>query len=320
MKYEIENIVTYCKSLFEDNKYNKKITFNTIHDNNNVKLIIRCKSYFYDVKLNKEKLLKLKEKGLIQISVQPVVNSLETFGINFKLVFIIDRHKIEKEKSMHSIIRLINFIFDNNYIDILKKEETKRKNEAQRYYGDFWFCYYTPPISIRIVENFSKKFALYAINQLNTEKIRYLSEIESDYYHRYNYYESYNNYEKKEKYVYWGCALSLNEIYIHLKYTFNHVLEKIIKDTNTVYEKTNVLKLKTNVIQLKNGKFLMKSEKKETYYYINSKQAYTYAEKCISGIDINKMTNKEKSTIVDYFLGLSNDYNDYNSIIEKYQI
>lgn len=204
MKYEIEKIVTYCQALFEENKHDKKITFYTTY-NNNVKLVIICKSYFYDIELNKEKLLKLKEKGLIQMSIQPIVNSLETFGMNFKLVFIINRHKFEKEKSTHSILRLINFIFDN--IDILKEKETENKNKALYYYG-----YYYPPTSIQIVEKFSKEFVLYNMSQWNAEKIRYLTETESYYYNLYDYYENCDNFEKKKN------VYIMDVLYRYMKY------------------------------------------------------------------------------------------------------
>lgn len=75
--------------------------------------------------------------------------------------------------------------------------------------------------------------------------------------------------------------------------------------------------LKENVIQLPNGKFIRKAKTTGNYYSIYASKAYTFIEKCISGIDINKMTNKEKSIIVDHYLGL---LKDDDGVLKKYRI
>lgn len=278
MKYEIEKIVNYCQDLFEKYSNNIEIIYNVYKKEKDIKLSVTCRSYAYDITIDKRNLLWLKAKGLVKMTTRVIDSSFGVFGTETNFVFIIDKYKLSIRRGKSIVIRLI--LFRN------------------------LFCN----------ESFSKKFVLYAVNKLPLE-IFYLTTKEIDYY--YHLFEKYQYSEipmVRIYYLYYHLS-PLDKIGRSIEKYFKTKYRKIINDTNTVYKKVQVLK--KGVIQLPNGKFIKKTKKR----VLNIKSHMTpykwVNDECVSGIDIYNMTDKEKSIMVDYFLGLSDEGKD---VIEKYSV
>lgn len=294
MKYEIEKIVNYCQCLFEKHNNYVETIYKDCKQGEYIKLSVTCRSYTYDVIIDKRNLLWLKAKGLVKMTTKIIVSSFGVFGTETNFVFIIDKYKLMIRREKRIIVGYMyftNLFWCNKGFDIFS---------CRPYFGMY---------------KFSRKFVFYAINKLShpcftTEKI--------DYYYRFlDYFQYLKTPEKIYSFVFDefdNCRFLSSSLYDYCYYFFKGMLKKIIHDTNTIYKKVEVLK--EGVIQLPNGKFIKKTKTR----VLNIKSymtPYKWVNKCISGIDVNNMTDEEQFIMVDYFLGLSDEGKD---VIEKYSV
>lgn len=257
MTSDVDLIIRYCRKLFKGSEDCVDIMSKIENEDKNIKLKVKCHSFFYDVTISPYSLLRLKKMGMIQMSTQAIITSFGLFGVELEFIF---SEKIRKQ----SVWR---FVQTEEFFQHLLKECRIKKV----------FC--------------SDKFLLYAINKF--------SFVFKNY--PFYYYENGNC-----KIATWSFLYKKTAEYI--QNDFNSILEKAIK-LNTIRDKV----LKKGVIQLPNGKFIKKTKTRE----LNIEPDKAYVIKCLFKPEIKAMTNKEKSIIVDYFLGLSDKGKD---VIEKHGI